>query len=128
MADEVNDMLQSAGRVVVAELSRQFNLPMEFLVEVSHPAHLRRWQRRSTCKQTCLLLCNMQEVESRMGRGINGHFERSDQLVVYTEAYMSRYRSRIRGYFNAATHPVAVASVIERGDFQERLFLCERWP
>lgn len=35
MADEVNDMLQSAGRVVVAELSRQFNLPMDFLVEVS---------------------------------------------------------------------------------------------
>lgn len=50
MADEVNDMLQSAGRVVVAELSRQFNLPMEFLVEVSRAAGLRRWQRRSTCK------------------------------------------------------------------------------
>ena len=62
-----------------------------------------------------------------MGHGINGRLERSDQLVVYTEAYMSRYRSRIRGFFNAATHPVAVASVIERGDFQERLFLCERW-
>lgn len=36
MADEVNDMLQSAGCVVVAELSRQFNLPMDFLVEVSN--------------------------------------------------------------------------------------------
>ena len=35
MADEVNDMLQSAGHVVVSELSRQFNLPMDFLVEVS---------------------------------------------------------------------------------------------
>ena len=48
MADEVNDMLQSAGRVVVAELSRQFNLPMDFLVEVSRAAGLRHWQRRST--------------------------------------------------------------------------------
>lgn len=38
MSDEVNDMLQSAGRVVVAELSRQFNLPMDFLTEVSHIA------------------------------------------------------------------------------------------
>ena len=64
-------------------------------------------------------------VESRIGHGINGRLERSDQLVIYTEAYMSRYRSQVRGLFNAATCPTAVARVIERGDFQEKLFLCE---
>ena len=60
-----------------------------------------------------------------MGKSIIGRLEQSDQLVIYTEAYLSRYRSQVRGVFNAATRPTAVAQVIERGSFQKKLFLCE---
>jgi hypothetical protein len=33
LADEINDNLQTSGKAMLSELSRQFNLPMEFLVE-----------------------------------------------------------------------------------------------
>lgn len=34
LAEEVNDTLQESGQVLIAELSRNFGLPLNFLVEV----------------------------------------------------------------------------------------------
>ena len=93
LAEEVNDTLQESGQVLMAELSRNFGLPLKFLVEVH--------TQKKTHVCGCLISLS-QNFQSRLGSIIHGQFDAVGD-VLYTDAYVARHRSRVRGIFSAAT-------------------------
>uniref|UniRef100_A0A8C2NWZ8 E3 UFM1-protein ligase 1 n=1 Tax=Capra hircus TaxID=9925 RepID=A0A8C2NWZ8_CAPHI len=94
LAEEVNDKLQESGQVTIAELCKTYDLPGNFLT---------------------------QALTQRLGRIINGHIDLDNRGVIFTEAFVSRHKARIRGLFSAITRPTAVNSLISRYGFQEQL-------
>jgi hypothetical protein len=95
LCEEINDLIQEAGQASLTDLSRNFNLPYNFLLEY---------------------------VEAALDVQIRGYLDKSDTGIIYTESYVNRYRSRIRGLFHAITRPTAVSTIISEGGFQEKLF------
>ena len=53
--------------------------------------------------QTIVLLTCTQAIRRRLGRIINGKIDDYDNDVIYTEAYVNRHKSKIRGAFSAVT-------------------------
>ena len=64
LCEEINDMVQEAGQVSLADLSRNFNLPINILVEVcynlcvlvfyeSEKVLHRRYNLRFICQRAC---------------------------------------------------------------------------
>ncbi|XP_055492352.1 E3 UFM1-protein ligase 1 [Leucoraja erinacea] len=94
MAEEVNDRLQEAGHVTIAELCKLYDLPCDFLTE---------------------------ELSRRIGRIINGQMDTYDRGVIFTEAFVAQHKARIRGLFSAVTRPTPVSSLISQYKFQEHL-------
>ncbi|XP_043921700.1 E3 UFM1-protein ligase 1 isoform X2 [Protopterus annectens] len=94
LAEEVNDKLQESGQVAISELCKAFDLPGDFLTEA---------------------------LSQRLGRIIHGHLDRYDRGVLFTEAFVSRHKARIRGLFSAVTRPTAMNSLITKYGFQEHL-------
>ncbi|XP_075453607.1 E3 UFM1-protein ligase 1 [Ascaphus truei] len=94
IAEEVNDKLQEAGQVTISELCKTYDLPGDFLTE---------------------------SLTQRLGRIIQGKIDQSNRGVIYTEAFVSRHRARIRGLFTAITKPTPVISLISQYGFQEHL-------
>ncbi|XP_029800670.1 E3 UFM1-protein ligase 1 isoform X2 [Suricata suricatta] len=94
LAEEVNDKLQESGQVTISELCKTYDLPGNFLT---------------------------QALTQRLGRIINGHIDLDNRGVIFTEAFVSRHRARIRGLFSAITRPTAVNSLISKYGFQEQL-------
>lgn len=94
LAEEVNDKLQESGQVAISELCKAYDLPGDFLTEA---------------------------LSQRLGRIIHGHLDRFDRGVLFTEAFVSRHKARIRGLFSAVTRPTAVNSLITKYGFQEHL-------
>ncbi|ELR58873.1 E3 UFM1-protein ligase 1 [Bos mutus] len=76
LAEEVNDKLQESGQVTIAELCKTYDLPGNFLT---------------------------QALTQRLGRIINGHIDLDNRGVIFTEAFVSRHKARIRGLFSAIT-------------------------
>ncbi|XP_061283771.1 E3 UFM1-protein ligase 1 isoform X1 [Bos javanicus] len=76
LAEEVNDKLQESGQVTIAELCKTYDLPGNFLT---------------------------QALTQRLGRIINGHIDLDNRGVIFTEAFVSRHKARIRGLFSAVT-------------------------
>ncbi|XP_006004935.1 E3 UFM1-protein ligase 1 [Latimeria chalumnae] len=94
LAEEVNDRLQEAGQVTVAELCKTYDLPGDFLTEA---------------------------LSQRLGGIIQGQMDQYDRGVLFTEAFISRHRARIRGLFSAITRPTSVSNLITQYGFQEHL-------
>ncbi|CAI9164300.1 unnamed protein product [Rangifer tarandus platyrhynchus] len=94
LAEEVNDKLQESGQVTIAELCKTYDLPGNFLT---------------------------QALTQRLGKIINGHIDLDNRGVIFTEAFVSRHKARIRGLFSAITRPTTVNSLISRYGFQEQL-------
>ncbi|XP_078398407.1 E3 UFM1-protein ligase 1 isoform X2 [Cetorhinus maximus] len=94
MAEEVNDRLQEAGQVTVAELCKLYDLPADFLTEV---------------------------LSQRLGRIINGQMDTYDRGVIFTDAFVAQHKARIRGLFSAITRPTPISSLITQYKFQEHL-------
>uniref|UniRef100_H3CIG1 E3 UFM1-protein ligase 1 n=1 Tax=Tetraodon nigroviridis TaxID=99883 RepID=H3CIG1_TETNG len=94
LAEEVNDKLQEAGLISVAELCKNYDLPGDFLSE---------------------------ELSKRLGKLIQGEKDQYNQGVIFTPAFVARHRARIRGLFSAITRPTAVSSMISTFGFQEHL-------
>ncbi|KAG8444751.1 hypothetical protein GDO86_009792 [Hymenochirus boettgeri] len=94
IAEEVNDKLQEAGQVTISELCKTYDLPGDFLIE---------------------------SLKLRLGKIIQGKIDESNGGVIYTEAFVSRHRARIRGLFTAITRPVPVITLISQFGFQEHL-------
>ncbi|CAF93798.1 unnamed protein product, partial [Tetraodon nigroviridis] len=91
LAEEVNDKLQEAGLISVAELCKNYDLPGDFLSE---------------------------ELSKRLGKLIQGEKDQYNQGVIFTPAFVARHRARIRGLFSAIT---TVSSMISTFGFQEHL-------
>ncbi|XP_068016508.1 E3 UFM1-protein ligase 1 isoform X3 [Melanerpes formicivorus] len=94
LAEEINDKLQETGQVTVSDLCKAYDLPGDFLI---------------------------QALSRRLGRIIHGQLDQENRGVIFTEAFMSRHRARIRGLFTAITRPTPVSNLITRYGFQEHL-------
>ncbi|NXF97541.1 UFL1 ligase, partial [Eubucco bourcierii] len=94
LAEEINDKLQEAGQVTISDLCKAYDLPGDFLV---------------------------QALSRRLGRIIHGQLDQENCGVIFTEAFVSRHRARIRGLFTAITRPTPVSYLITRYGFQEHL-------
>ncbi|NWR71484.1 UFL1 ligase, partial [Centropus unirufus] len=94
IAEEINDKLQETGQVTISELCKAYDLPGDFLI---------------------------QALSRRLGRIIHGQLDQENRGVIFTEAFVSRHRARIRGLFTAITRPTRVSNLITRYGFQEHL-------
>ncbi|XP_029983810.1 E3 UFM1-protein ligase 1 [Sphaeramia orbicularis] len=94
LAEEVNDKLQEAGLISIAELCKSYDLPGDFLTE---------------------------ELSKRLGRLIQGEMDQYNRGIIFTPAFVARHKARIRGLFSAVTRPTAVSSMIGTYGFQEHL-------
>lgn len=94
LAEEVNDKLQEAGLISVAELCKSYDLPGDFLTE---------------------------ELLKRLGKIIHGEMDQYNRGVIFTPAFVARHKARIQGLFSAVTRPTAVSSIIGAFGFQEHL-------
>lgn len=94
LAEEVNDKLQEAGLMSISELCKTYDLPGDFLTE---------------------------ELSKRIGKMIEGEMDQYNRGVIFTPAFVSRHKARIRGLFSAITRPTPVSSMIGVFGFQEHL-------
>ncbi|XP_035000252.1 E3 UFM1-protein ligase 1 [Hippoglossus stenolepis] len=94
LAEEVNDKLQEAGLISIAELCKSYDLPGDFLSE---------------------------ELSKRLGKLIQGEMDQYNKGVIFTPAFVARHKARIRGLFSAITRPTPVSSMIGAFGFQEHL-------
>ncbi|XP_036405513.1 E3 UFM1-protein ligase 1 [Megalops cyprinoides] len=94
LAEEVNDKLQEAGQISIAELCKAYDLPGDFLTEV---------------------------LSQRLGRIIHGQMDQYNKGVIFTQAFLARHKARIRGLFSALTRPTPVSNLIGLYGFQEHL-------
>uniref|UniRef100_A0A3Q2NZN6 E3 UFM1-protein ligase 1 n=1 Tax=Fundulus heteroclitus TaxID=8078 RepID=A0A3Q2NZN6_FUNHE len=94
LAEEVNDKLQEAGLISIAELCKSYDLPGDFLTE---------------------------ELLKRLGKLIQGEMDQYNRGVIFTRAFVARHKARIRGLFSAITRPTPVSSMIAAFGFQEHL-------
>uniref|UniRef100_A0A8C9SDB9 E3 UFM1-protein ligase 1 n=1 Tax=Scleropages formosus TaxID=113540 RepID=A0A8C9SDB9_SCLFO len=94
LAEEVNDKLQEAGQVRIAELCKTYDLPGDFLTEV---------------------------LSQRLGRVIQGQMDQYNRGVIFTQAFLARHKARICGLFTALTRPTQVNNLIGLYGFHEHL-------
>ncbi|XP_030638569.1 E3 UFM1-protein ligase 1 [Chanos chanos] len=94
LAEEVNDKLQEAGQISIAELCKTYDLPGDFLTE---------------------------EFSQRLGRIIQGQVDQYNRGMLFTQAYINRHRARICGLFSAITRPTPISQLITLYGFQEHL-------
>ncbi|XP_071334564.1 E3 UFM1-protein ligase 1 [Trachinotus anak] len=94
LAEEVNDKLQEAGLISIAELCKSNDLPGDFLTE---------------------------ELSKRLGKLIQGEMDQYNRGVIFTPAFVARHKARIQGLFSAITRPTSVSSMIGAFGFQEHL-------
>ncbi|KAI9517090.1 E3 UFM1-protein ligase 1 [Dissostichus eleginoides] len=94
LAEEVNDKLQEAGLISIAELCKNYDLPGDVLNE---------------------------ELTKRLGKLIQGEMDEYNRGVIFTPAFVARHKARIRGLFSAITRPTPVSSMIAAFGFQEHL-------
>nr|SVE74987.1 EOG090X0267 [Daphnia dolichocephala] len=95
IAEEINENLQQTGQITVVELTKQYELPMEFI---------------------------LQQIRKRLGTIIQGQQDKHDQNVFFTEGFLARNRARIRGALSAITVPTPVSAIIAENKLPERLF------
>ncbi|WAR06782.1 UFL1-like protein [Mya arenaria] len=95
LAEEVNDKLQERGHVTIPELTKLYDLPADFLAKNLH---------------------------SRLGTIVKGQVDSYDKDVIFTDAFIARMRSQIRGAFSAVTRPIQIGTLIQQYRFQERIF------
>nr|CAG4636818.1 EOG090X0267 [Ceriodaphnia reticulata]SVE72800.1 EOG090X0267 [Ceriodaphnia reticulata] len=95
IAEEINETLQQSGQITVVELTKQYELPIDFI---------------------------LQQLRSRLGTIIQGQQDKYDQHVFFTDGFLARNRARIRGALSAITVPTSVLSIITQNKLPERLF------
>ena len=92
LAEEINQTLQGAGRVTLAELAVQHTLPTDFVQKLIEP-------RLGTV------------VQAKLAAG-----------VLYTSAYVARHAARVRGALCAVLRPISLSQLIRDHGFNETLF------
>ena len=92
---EINDKLDRHGRIDVAELTLQYDLPAEFL--------------QST-------------VEKELGKIVQGIQDKQDPRVFYTQGFIARNGAKVRGALSAITKPTPVVAILGQCSVPERIF------
>ncbi|XP_040581791.1 E3 UFM1-protein ligase 1 [Lepeophtheirus salmonis] len=95
LCEEVNEVLQQKGCISIATLTKEYDLPSEFLEE---------------------------QIGKRIGSIIEGFKDEENQKNILTMSYVLRQKARVRGVLSAITVPTGVASLIQKFDFSEELF------
>ena len=115
IAEEINEKLQLEGTVSISAITKEYDLPSEFLQE---------------------------EVVARLGSVIEGYRDPHDPKVIYlrtvssdqiycdtfsqqvilTPSYVQRNKAKIRGALSAVTVPTPVANIIHKFGIAEQLF------
>ncbi|CAG0897590.1 unnamed protein product [Cyprideis torosa] len=95
LAEEINDKLQEDGQISLSDVARVHDLPPEFV---------------------------QKQVERRLGSLIQAQQDSSDPRLLFTEAFVSRVRARVRGVLSAVTQPVSCSTIIQNHGIPERLF------
>ncbi|XP_038048122.1 E3 UFM1-protein ligase 1-like isoform X2 [Patiria miniata] len=95
LSEDINDQLQEAGQVTIAELTKSHDLPASFLSEM---------------------------IEARLGTIVQGQMDVYDQGVFFTQAFIDRHTAQIRGAFSAITKPTPVITILNQFKFPEKLF------
>ena len=96
VAEEINDKLQVEGTTSIPVLTKEYNLPADFIFE---------------------------QIKIRLGSIIEGFQDDSDPKVIITPGHLSRNRAKIRGALTAITVPTAVSTIVSRFNFDGKLFL-----
>jgi len=94
-AEEINETLQEAGQVLVADLAKTFNLPNDFVLSI---------------------------IEDHLGVTIHGQLDSINKDVLFTAAFIARNRARIRGIFTAITKPTQLIQLVAQYGLPEKLF------
>jgi len=92
---QVNERLQQQGTISLPSLTKEFDLPTDFLIE---------------------------QVHARLGSIIEGFKDDTDPKVLLTPGHVARVRAKVRGVLSGVTVPTTTASIISRFGFQEKLF------
>nr|CAD7447656.1 unnamed protein product [Timema bartmani] len=136
IAQEINERLAQNGQVSVGDLTRQYDLPSDFLQTVrcqtDGPRLTKVEGRDRFTKQSAFvhLACGLsgvfaQVVEKQLGKIIHGKQDKSDPRVFFTESYVTRNTACVRGALAAATRPTPVSTLLSQCDVPERMFFCE---
>lgn len=96
IAIEINEKLSQEGEISVSDLTVQFDLPSEFLL-----SHV---------------------MEKYLGKLIRGRQDASDPRIFFTQNYINRCKSKIRGALAALTRPTSVHHILQQIGVQERIF------
>ena len=81
VADIVNESLQEKGFIKIAELSKEYDLPSDFLQE---------------------------ELVTRIGTRINGKTDDHNPDILFTNAYLSTQKDHIRGMLSVLRRPISL--------------------
>nr|XP_039264399.1 E3 UFM1-protein ligase 1-like [Styela clava] len=95
IAEEINDTLQSIGQVKIADLCKSYDLPGEFLIA---------------------------ELVNRLGTIIDGRLDENNKDAIFTEAFISRHKCKIRGILTAISRPTSLQPILGECKMSSKLF------
>ncbi|XP_076251974.1 UFM1 specific ligase 1 [Rhynchophorus ferrugineus] len=96
IAGEINEKLQQQGQINVGDITLLYDLPAEFLQQ--------------------------QVLEKYLDKLIFGKQDKNDAKVFFTEAFIARSKSKLRGALLGLTKPTPVASILSHVSISEKLF------
>ncbi|GIY70239.1 e3 UFM1-protein ligase 1 [Caerostris extrusa] len=95
IAEEINEKLHQLGEITVAEITKLYDLPGDFLEQALH---------------------------ERLGTIIQGQVDSNDSRTFFTDSYVAQHTAKIRGALSALTRPIPLSSIINHFKFPEKLF------
>ncbi|XP_012221888.1 E3 UFM1-protein ligase 1 homolog [Linepithema humile] len=95
IAEEINDKLVQHGSLNVAELTLTYDLPSDFLQSV---------------------------IEKELGKIIHATQDSQDPKLFYTESFITRNKTKIRGALSAITKPTPLSAILGQCGVPERIF------
>lgn len=96
IASEINEKLVQCGEVNVSELTGVYDLPSDFLLH--------------------------EVVEKNLGRIIFGKQDSSNPRLLYTPAFISRCKAKIRGALAGCTKPMPISAILNQTGVNEKMF------
>lgn len=93
LASEMDLHLQETGSLSIADLSKQYDLPADFILNL---------------------------INERLDILIHGIID-SQARIIYTHDYLARYESKIVGIFSALTQSIALQTIINRYNISEKI-------
>lgn len=95
ICEEINDKLNQQGLITIGDLTSHYDLPSEFLLSV---------------------------IEKQIGKTIKGQQDKQDNYLFYTDDFIDRILSTVRGAMLAITKPTSLGTIINISGVQQRLF------